>query len=81
MKENGVIVRKWRLPDIPANDEWKVVYQIIVPLKFQNDIFKIAHDNGHLGVTKTLNKIHEHFHWPKMKKEIENIAKPVIHVK
>ena len=26
-KQNGVLMRKWRPPDAPANDEWQIVHQ------------------------------------------------------
>lgn len=28
---NGVLMRNWRPPDVPADDEWAVKYQIVVP--------------------------------------------------
>jgi len=31
--KKGVLMRKWRSPVIPASDEWKVFYQIILPWK------------------------------------------------
>ena len=30
-KQNGVLMRKWRPPDAPANDEWQIFHQIVVP--------------------------------------------------
>ena len=30
-KKSGVLMRKWRPPDAPANEEWRVVHQIVVP--------------------------------------------------
>ena len=29
--QNGVLMRKWRPPDVPAEEEWAVKYQIVVP--------------------------------------------------
>ena len=28
---NGVLMRKWRPPDIPVEDEWAVEHQIVAP--------------------------------------------------
>ena len=67
-KQDGVLLRKWRPPEVPANEEWKVVNQIVVPPKYRKNIISLAHDNvlsGHLGVNKTHNKILQHFYWPK----------------
>ena len=29
---------------------------------------------GHFGVVKTLDELHEHFYWPKMKKDVQRIC-------
>ena len=31
--QSGVLMRKWRPRDTPATEEWKTVYQIVVPKK------------------------------------------------
>ena len=31
LTKNGVLMRKWRPPDIPAEDKWAVKQQIVVP--------------------------------------------------
>ena len=52
-------MRKWRLPEVPASDEWKVVYQIVLPHKYRHDVLSIAHETpmaAHLGVSKTYCK-------------------------
>ena len=55
--KNGVLMRKWRpLPDVPAEDQWAVKYQVVVPKTYRQDILNIAHETplaGHLGVNKT----------------------------
>jgi hypothetical protein len=30
---------------------------------------------GHFGVAKTLDVLHEHFYWPKMKRDVQRICK------
>ena len=63
---NGVLMRKWRPPNIPASEEWSVVHQIVVPKVYQSEILKLAHESpmgGHLGINKTYNKITKHFYW------------------
>ena len=69
--KDDVLVRKWRPPDAPLDQEWQVVYQIVVPKIYRRDIMSLAHDtpmSGHLGINKTYLKILNHFYWPKMKK-------------
>ena len=29
--KNGILMRKWRSPEVPADDEWAVNHQIVVP--------------------------------------------------
>ena len=29
--KDGVLMRKWRPPTVPASHEWSVIYQIVVP--------------------------------------------------
>ena len=68
--QDDILMRKWRPLDTPAEEAWNVVYQIMVPKKYRQDIISLAHDSlmaGHLGVTKMYNKIRKHFYWPKLK--------------
>ena len=44
-KTNGVLMRKWRPPDAPANDEWQIVHQIVVPKAHHMEVISIAHDS------------------------------------
>ena len=29
--KDGVLMRKWRPPDVEASHEWKIIHQIVVP--------------------------------------------------
>ena len=72
-KQNGVLMRKWRPADAPANDEWQIVHQIVVPKVYQREVISIAHDSpmaGHLGVRKTHDRILNHFWWPALRKDV-----------
>ncbi|WP_435316564.1 integrase zinc binding domain-containing protein, partial [Klebsiella pneumoniae] len=62
---SGVLMRKWRPPEVPAQDEWRVFYQIVVPSELRSTILKYAHESpmaGHLGISKTKEKILAHFY-------------------
>jgi hypothetical protein len=40
-----------------------------------------AHEGGlmgHFGVVKTLDVLHEHFYWPKMKRDVQRICEQCI---
>ena len=46
-------MRKWRSPEIPADDEWAVNHQIVIPKIYRLEILSLAHEtpmSGHLGV-------------------------------
>ena len=37
--KNGILMRKWRPPDVSAEDEWTVHHQIVVPRVYRPEIF------------------------------------------
>ena len=48
---------------------------IVVPKALEIEILKGTHDSpftGHLGVTRTLDRIRKHFFWPNMRESVEN---------
>ena len=71
-------MRKWRSPEVPADDEWAVNHQIVVPKIYRSEILSLAHEtpmSGHLGVNKTYHKILNHFYWPRLKADVSNYCK------
>ena len=63
-KQNGVLIRIWKPPDAPANNEWQIVHQIVVPKAYHMEVISITHDSpmaGHLGVRKAHDRIWNHF--------------------
>ncbi|XP_067255058.1 uncharacterized protein [Chanodichthys erythropterus] len=70
--ENGLLLRKWR-PNSDGENEWEVVCQIVLPTAYRKQVLSLAHDHelaGHLGVTKTYNRILQHFFWPGLKRDV-----------
>ena len=70
---NGVLMRKWHPLDASPDEEWRVVYQIVVPGVYRQYILDIAHDtlmSGQLGINKTYRKIQNHFYWPRIKQDV-----------
>ena len=71
-------MRKWRSPEIPADEEWAVDHQIVVPKIYRSEILGLAHAtpmSGHLGVNKTYHKILNHFYWPGLKADVSNYCR------
>ena len=57
---NGILMRKWRPYDVPADDEWAVYHQIVVPKSYRHEILSIAHESpmsGHLGINKKTSDV------------------------
>ena len=76
--KNGILMRKWRPFDVPADDEWAVYHQIVVPKSYRHEKLSIAHESpmsGHLGINKTYHKIINHFYWPDLKSDVSKYYK------
>ena len=76
--KNDILMRKWRPPDVSAEDEWTVNHQIVVPRVYRPEILNLAHDtpmSGHLGINKTYHKILNHFYWPGLKSDVSQFCK------
>ena len=64
---DGVLMRKWQPTTAPANEEWQIVHQIVVPRVHRSEILQLAHASpmaDHLGINKTYHKNLSHFYWP-----------------
>ena len=76
--KNGILMRKWQSFDVPADDEWAVYHQIVVPKSYRHEILSIAHESpmsGHLGINKTYHKIINHFYWPGLRSDVSKYCK------
>ena len=76
--KNGILMRKWRPFDVPADDKWAVYHQIVVPKSYRHEILSIAHESpmsGHLGINKTYHKIINHFYWPGLRSDVSKYCK------
>ena len=82
--KNWILMRKWRPFDVPADDEWAVYHQIVVPKSYRHEILSIAHESpmsGHLGINKTYTKLLIIFVGLVSDPMSLNIVKLAIHVK
>ena len=76
--KNDILMRKWRPPDVSAEDEWTINHQIVVPKAYRPEILNLAHEtpmSGHLGINKTYHKILKHFYWPGLKSDVSQHCK------
>ena len=68
--KDEVLMRIWRPPDVTVEDEWTVVYEIIVPQVYRKEVMSLAHDTPkaeHLGINKIYNRILTYFYWPNIR--------------
>jgi len=80
--KKGVLMRKWRPPMVPASEEWKVLYQIVLPRKYRHYVLSLAHETpmaGHLGVKKTYCKVLNHYYWPGVHRDVKSFIR-VCHI-
>ena len=64
--KSDVLMYKWRPPTAPADEEWQVSHQIVIPSCYREDNLSLAHESplaGHLGINKTYQKVLSHFYW------------------
>ena len=76
--KDGMLMRKWRPPLRPADEDWTVVHQVVVPPGYRKEILRIAHElpvGGHLGVRKTKDRIMRHFYWPKLSVDVAEFCR------
>ena len=63
--ENDLLMHRKFLEDV--HDGLRYVARVVVPEAYRNEILRVAHTiplAGHMGSTKTLNRIEVHFFWP-----------------
>lgn len=67
--DDGLLMRKWCAND--ADGDWSSAFQIVVPVEYRAQVLRLAHDHqlaGHLGVTKTYDRILLNFFLARFKK-------------
>lgn len=77
-------MRIWRSPKVPADEEWAVSHQLVVPKIYRPEIICLALEtamSGHLGVNQTYHKILNHLYWPNLKQMCKITAVLVILVR
>lgn len=70
--EDGLLMRRW-VSRAETVDSWGAVFQVVVPLLYRAQVLAIAHDipwSGHLGITKTYDRVLKHFFWPGLKTDV-----------
>ena len=70
--EDGMLMRTWSNPAADGVD-WGTCHQVVVLQPHRQQVLSLAHDHpwsGHLGVTKTHDRVLKNFFWPKVKRDV-----------
>ena len=73
--QGGLLYRKWRPP---GRGEESEIEQLILPKTCQRKVLELGHEiplAGHLGVTKSRQRVLRRFYWPTVFKDIEEFCK------
>ncbi len=71
LKDN-LLYRRWE--DIPGRGHHPHL-QLVLPQELVQTVLEALHDDataGHLGITKTLQKVRSQFYWPGQRRDVEN---------
>ncbi|XP_076067771.1 uncharacterized protein LOC143040578 [Oratosquilla oratoria] len=74
---DDVLMRRYRTPGVPANENWCEFHQVIVPDMYREKIISLSHGyiGGHLGVQKKLDMIIKNFYWPGIHRQVAQYCK------
>ena len=75
---SGLLMRKWRPPEVTANEDWHVRNQVVLPPSCRPNVLKLARGAptaGHRGVNKTCDRIPRHFFWPGLRYSVCEFVK------
>lgn len=70
--EDGLLMRRW-ISDACEESDSFAIYQVVVPTAYRSQVMSLAHDHpwsGHMGVTKTYERVLKHFFWPGLKYDV-----------
>ena len=74
---SGLIYRSWR-PQGAAPDDARRHEQLVLPVQCRSLALQMAHDvpmAGHLGVTKTKDRVLQRYYWPGVFKDIADYCR------
>ncbi|XP_066959143.1 uncharacterized protein [Macrobrachium rosenbergii] len=73
--KEGLLMRKHRPADIPGNAEWGEYHQILIPYPLRKQVVAVAHESGHMGIRKNVEKIMKYFFWPGLHKDVSRFCR------
>uniref|UniRef100_A0AAQ4PM80 Gypsy retrotransposon integrase-like protein 1 n=1 Tax=Gasterosteus aculeatus aculeatus TaxID=481459 RepID=A0AAQ4PM80_GASAC len=70
--ENDLLMRRWK-SRVDLDNGRSNVSQIVVPTQYRQSVLSLAHEHlwsGHLGITKTYDRVLRQFFWPGLKRDV-----------
>lgn len=70
--DDGLLMRRWT-SGVSEEMDWSETYQVVVPTSYRSQVLALAHDHpwsGHMGITKTYERVLRHFFWPGLKSDV-----------
>lgn len=70
--DNVLLMCRWT-SGVSEEMDCSETYQVVVPTSYRSQILSIAHDHpwsGHMGITKTYERVFRHFFWPGLKSDV-----------
>ena len=74
--QDDILMRVFKPSHLSDDATWAEVHQIVLPGNLRQPVMEIAHEAfaGHLGITKTCDRILSEFYWPGMKKDVASFV-------
>lgn len=70
--QDKVLMRVFKPRKLSDDATWAELHQIVLPISLREPIMEIAHGElaGHIGISKTYDKLLNDFYWPGLKKDV-----------
>lgn len=70
--QDNILMRVFKPPKRPDDATWAEVHQIVLPINLRTSVIEIAHEvfAGHLGITKTCDRILPEIYCPGLRKDV-----------
>lgn len=74
--QNDILMRVFKPSHLSDAATWAEVHQVVLPSNLRQPVMEIAHEAhaGHLGITKTCDRILSEFYWPGVKKDVASFV-------
>lgn len=74
--QDDILMRVYKPTKLPDDATWAEVHQVVLPSNLRTPVMEIAHEafSGHLGITKTCERILYEFFWPGLRRDVASFV-------